>query len=153
VGWQRRVRWCASPEVAAALDPGSSVSFSTVATPSTPLSKISVSPHYFSLSKNALTLSFIYGNAISPLKFVPLFAEDESETKHLEALEGAETRLRLFQIDLLDYGSIVSAVNGCVGVFHVASPNVLQQVPDPQVFFICLIFTQELEIIYIYVMI
>ncbi|XP_059429332.1 phenylacetaldehyde reductase-like [Corylus avellana] len=57
--------------------------------------------------------------------------KDESETKHLEALEGAETRLRLFQIDLLDYGSIVSAVNGCAGVFHVASPLV-HQVSDPQ---------------------
>ncbi|XP_062172418.1 cinnamoyl-CoA reductase CAD2-like [Alnus glutinosa] len=58
--------------------------------------------------------------------------KNESETKHLEALEGAETRLRLFQIDLLDYGSIVSAVNGCAGVFHVASPNILDQVPDPE---------------------
>ncbi|GJR07152.1 hypothetical protein Tco_0530136 [Tanacetum coccineum] len=37
--------------------------------------------------------------------------EEEKETKHLEALEGAETRLRLFQMDLLDYDSIVAAVS------------------------------------------
>ncbi|GJV62710.1 cinnamoyl-CoA reductase 1 [Tanacetum coccineum] len=37
--------------------------------------------------------------------------QEEKETKHLEALEGAETRLRLFQMDLLDYDSIVAAVS------------------------------------------
>ncbi|GJT61052.1 hypothetical protein Tco_1004585 [Tanacetum coccineum] len=37
--------------------------------------------------------------------------KEEKETKHLEALEGAETRLRLFQMDLLDYDSIVAAVS------------------------------------------
>ncbi|PKI31526.1 hypothetical protein CRG98_048083 [Punica granatum] len=37
-------------------------------------------------------------------------ATDETETKHLQALEGAETRLLLFQIDLLDYDSLVSAI-------------------------------------------
>lgn len=61
------------------------------------------------------------------------FAEDESETKHLEALEGAETRLRLFQIDLLNYGSILTAVSGCAGVFHLASPCIVDEVQDPEV--------------------
>ncbi|XVF05794.1 hypothetical protein REPUB_Repub05bG0203300 [Reevesia pubescens] len=32
--------------------------------------------------------------------------QDEKETKHLESLDGAESRLRLFRIDLLDYDSI-----------------------------------------------
>lgn len=63
-------------------------------------------------------------------------AEDENETKHLEeGVEGggAETRLRLFQIDLLDYPSILRAVSGCAGVFHLASPCIVDQVQDPQV--------------------
>ncbi|CAN6556392.1 unnamed protein product [Malus baccata var. baccata] len=57
----------------------------------------------------------------------------EGETKHLEALvEGAESRLRLFQIDLLDYNSILAAVSGCSGVFHLASPCIVDQVHDPE---------------------
>ncbi|ONH99800.1 hypothetical protein PRUPE_6G051200 [Prunus persica] len=58
--------------------------------------------------------------------------KDEGETKHLEALEGAATRLRLFQIDLLDYNSIFAAINGCSGVFHLASPCIIDQVQDPE---------------------
>ncbi|CAL5424633.1 unnamed protein product [Camellia sinensis] len=60
-----------------------------------------------------------------------LLPKNEQETKHLEALEGAKTRLRLFQMDLLDYTSIFASINGVSGVFHVASPCVLQ-VHDPQ---------------------
>ncbi|KAM3691496.1 hypothetical protein ACJW30_08G019400 [Castanea mollissima] len=61
--------------------------------------------------------------------------KDENETKHLEGLEGGgevETRLCLFQIDLLDYPSILRAVSGCAGVFHLASPCIVDQVLDPQ---------------------
>ncbi|KAL5580667.1 hypothetical protein UlMin_013109 [Ulmus minor] len=57
---------------------------------------------------------------------------DEAETKHLQSLEGAETRLRLFQIDLLDYASISAAINGCSGVFHLASPCIVDQVHEPE---------------------
>ncbi|XP_058198787.1 cinnamoyl-CoA reductase 1-like [Rhododendron vialii] len=57
---------------------------------------------------------------------------DEKETKHLESLEGAESRLRLFQIDLLDYDSIVAGVNGAAGVFHLASPCIVDEVKDPE---------------------
>lgn len=57
---------------------------------------------------------------------------DEKETKHLEALEGADTRLRLFQIDLLDYASIVPAVAATSGVFHLASPCIVDKVHDPE---------------------
>ncbi|KAJ6385473.1 hypothetical protein OIU77_028621 [Salix suchowensis] len=60
--------------------------------------------------------------------------KDEKETKHLESLEGANTRLRLYQIDLLDYDSIVTAINGCAGVFHLASPCIVDQVHDPQAY-------------------
>jgi nucleoside-diphosphate-sugar epimerase len=58
--------------------------------------------------------------------------KDEKETKHLQALEGAESRLRLFQIDLLDYDSIAAAVNGTTGVFHLASPCIVDEVKDPE---------------------
>ncbi|CAK9153541.1 unnamed protein product [Ilex paraguariensis] len=58
--------------------------------------------------------------------------DDEKETKHLEALEGANSLLRLFQIDLLDYDSIVAAVNGTAGVFHLASPCIVDEVRDPE---------------------
>ncbi|KAF8775442.1 hypothetical protein HU200_004865 [Digitaria exilis] len=58
--------------------------------------------------------------------------KDESETKHLQALDGADTRLRLFQMDLLDPASIRPAVKGAHGVFHLASPVTLESVQDPE---------------------
>nr|GMC52450.1 cinnamoyl-CoA reductase 1 [Ipomoea batatas] len=58
--------------------------------------------------------------------------KDEKETKHLEAMEGAESRLRLFQIDLLDYNSILTAITGATGVFHLASPCIVDDVRDPE---------------------
>ncbi|KAH6820403.1 Rossmann-fold superfamily protein [Perilla frutescens var. hirtella] len=57
---------------------------------------------------------------------------DERKTKHLEAIEGADSRLSLFQLDLLDYDSITAAVSGATGVFHLASPCVIDRVHDPQ---------------------
>uniref|UniRef100_A0A2P2JKB1 NAD-dependent epimerase/dehydratase domain-containing protein n=1 Tax=Rhizophora mucronata TaxID=61149 RepID=A0A2P2JKB1_RHIMU len=57
---------------------------------------------------------------------------DEKETEHLRAMEGAETHLRLFQIDLLDYPSIAAAIDGCAGVFHLASPCIVDEVKDPE---------------------
>uniref|UniRef100_A0A0E0M1A6 cinnamoyl-CoA reductase n=1 Tax=Oryza punctata TaxID=4537 RepID=A0A0E0M1A6_ORYPU len=41
---------------------------------------------------------------------------------HLKALDGADERLVLCKADLLDYDSIRTAVDGCHGVFHTASP-------------------------------
>ncbi|GJM92684.1 hypothetical protein PR202_ga09176 [Eleusine coracana subsp. coracana] len=52
--------------------------------------------------------------------------QDEGETKHLLALDGADTRLRLFQMDLLDPASIQPAIDGALGVFHLASPMILE---------------------------
>ncbi|KAH9774406.1 Epimerase domain-containing protein [Citrus sinensis] len=46
-------------------------------------------------------------------------------TKHFGELEGTKERLHLFKANLLEEGSFDSAVDGCVGVFHVASPVVL----------------------------
>ena len=62
-----------------------------------------------------------------------LAPDDEKETKHLRALDGADTCLKLFQIDLLNYDSILAAVNGTVGVFHLASPCIVDKVHDPEV--------------------
>ncbi|KAL0390101.1 UNVERIFIED_CONTAM: Cinnamoyl-CoA reductase 1 [Sesamum calycinum] len=47
-------------------------------------------------------------------------------------MEGAESRLRLFQMDLLQYDSIVAAVTGAAGVFHLASPCIVDKVHDPE---------------------
>ncbi|XP_073289428.1 phenylacetaldehyde reductase-like [Primulina huaijiensis] len=58
--------------------------------------------------------------------------KDDKETKHLESIAGAESRLRLFQMDLLDYSSILAAVSGASGVFHVASPCFFNPVSDPK---------------------
>ncbi|XP_074559639.1 cinnamoyl-CoA reductase CAD2-like [Curcuma longa] len=57
---------------------------------------------------------------------------DESETAHLRSLPGASDRLRLFQIDLLDSDSILAAIRGVSGVFHLASPCFITRVQDPQ---------------------
>ncbi|CAM0883012.1 unnamed protein product [Alopecurus aequalis] len=57
---------------------------------------------------------------------------DDGETKHLLALDGADTRLRLFQMDLLDPASVRLAVEGAHGVFHLASPLILQPPHDPE---------------------
>ncbi|XP_077233033.1 cinnamoyl-CoA reductase CAD2-like isoform X2 [Tasmannia lanceolata] len=58
--------------------------------------------------------------------------EDEKETKHLQTLEGAESHLHLFQINLLDYESLLVAIQGTVGVFHLASPCIVDRVEDPE---------------------
>ncbi|KAJ3704523.1 hypothetical protein LUZ61_008228 [Rhynchospora tenuis] len=58
---------------------------------------------------------------------------DPSETHHLQALQGAEERLRLFAIDLLDATSLRAAISGTAGVFHLASPCIVDRVHDPQV--------------------
>ncbi|KAG2557181.1 hypothetical protein PVAP13_8NG169901 [Panicum virgatum] len=58
--------------------------------------------------------------------------QDERETKHLEALDAAASRLRLLQMDLLDPASVRAAVEGARGVFHLASPVTLQLPQDPE---------------------
>ncbi|XP_052201156.1 phenylacetaldehyde reductase-like isoform X1 [Diospyros lotus] len=50
---------------------------------------------------------------------------------HLLALDGAKERLHLFKADLLEEGSFDSVVDGCEGVFHIASPF-FYQLSDPQ---------------------
>ncbi|GAY58777.1 hypothetical protein CUMW_189510 [Citrus unshiu] len=56
---------------------------------------------------------------------------DEKNT-HLYKLEKASENLKLFKADLLDYDSVKSAIVGCNGVFHVASPVPSSSVPNPE---------------------
>ncbi|XP_050387748.1 phenylacetaldehyde reductase-like [Argentina anserina] len=56
---------------------------------------------------------------------------DQKKTKHLLSLDGAKERLHLFQADLIEEGSFDSIIDGCVCVFHTASP-VITSVTDPQ---------------------
>lgn len=56
-----------------------------------------------------------------------------SKNAHLKVLEGAEERLQLLKADLMDYNSIASAVAGCEGVFHVASPVLSHRPSNPEV--------------------
>ncbi|KAJ3669046.1 hypothetical protein LUZ60_010996 [Juncus effusus] len=56
--------------------------------------------------------------------------QNESETKHLPAMDGAESRLKLFQMDLLDPISVLEPIKGTIGVFHLASP--LYALQDPE---------------------
>ncbi|XP_074316552.1 phenylacetaldehyde reductase-like [Silene latifolia] len=56
---------------------------------------------------------------------------DPKKTEHLRGLDGAKEKLHLFKANLLEEGSFDSAVDGCCGVFHTASP-VLIETPNPQ---------------------
>ncbi|KNA15611.1 hypothetical protein SOVF_096730 [Spinacia oleracea] len=56
---------------------------------------------------------------------------DPEKVEHLMRLEGAKERLKLFKADLIEEGSFDSAISGCHGVFHTASP-VNFNVKDPQ---------------------
>lgn len=56
---------------------------------------------------------------------------DPKKTEHLLSLDGAKERLHLFKANLLEEGSFDSIVEGCVGVFHTASPF-FHAVTDPQ---------------------
>ncbi|KAL0550813.1 hypothetical protein IC582_009877 [Cucumis melo] len=56
---------------------------------------------------------------------------DPIKTAHLLSLDGAAERLHLFKANLLEEGSFDSAIEGCQGVFHTASPF-FHNVSDPQ---------------------
>ncbi|XP_050377019.1 cinnamoyl-CoA reductase 1-like [Argentina anserina] len=56
----------------------------------------------------------------------------DSKYEHLNKLEKASENLKLFKADLLDYDSLCSAISGCSGVFHVASPVLTTEVKDPK---------------------
>ncbi|XP_047339767.1 cinnamoyl-CoA reductase 1-like [Impatiens glandulifera] len=61
---------------------------------------------------------------------------DDPKNCHLRELYGAKERLNLFKADLLDYQSLLIAMNGCNGVFHTAflmtnsREEIMELVPD-----------------------
>ncbi|KZV58246.1 cinnamoyl-CoA reductase 1-like [Dorcoceras hygrometricum] len=58
-----------------------------------------------------------------------------SDPSHVLSLPGAASptvRLVVHEADLLDADAVAKAVEGCVGVFHVASPCTLEDPEDPQ---------------------
>ncbi|KAM7518225.1 hypothetical protein LguiB_017187 [Lonicera macranthoides] len=56
---------------------------------------------------------------------------NEKKVKHLLDLPNASTHLSLWKADLIDEGSFDDAINGCSGVFHVATPMDFSSV-DPE---------------------
>ncbi|KAF6151105.1 hypothetical protein GIB67_010004 [Kingdonia uniflora] len=46
----------------------------------------------------------------------------DKKNAHLKTLDKALENLKLIKADLLDYNSLYAAIEGCVGVFHVACP-------------------------------
>ncbi|XP_062025472.1 cinnamoyl-CoA reductase 1-like [Rosa rugosa] len=57
----------------------------------------------------------------------------DDKNSHLRKLDKASENLKLFKADLLDYDSLRSAIEGCDGVFHVASPAPSGSVPNPEI--------------------
>lgn len=76
-------------------------------------------------------------------------AGDPKKTNHLTSLDGANQRLQLFKADLLEEGSFDSALEGCEGVFHTASPF-YHDVKDPEVYLFLTSFFLLLLFIYSY---
>ncbi|GLU00115.1 hypothetical protein SLE2022_175080 [Rubroshorea leprosula] len=60
------------------------------------------------------------------------FAGDEKYA-HLNKLDKASENLKLLKAELLAYESLYSAIEGCSGVFHVASPLPLTAGANPEV--------------------
>uniref|UniRef100_A0A453L5I7 NAD-dependent epimerase/dehydratase domain-containing protein n=1 Tax=Aegilops tauschii subsp. strangulata TaxID=200361 RepID=A0A453L5I7_AEGTS len=51
---------------------------------------------------------------------------------NLMQLDGAAESLSLFKADVLDRAALAAAVEGCQGVFHVASPVPADKTVDPE---------------------
>ncbi|KAK3130422.1 hypothetical protein QOZ80_6BG0493250 [Eleusine coracana subsp. coracana] len=58
---------------------------------------------------------------------------DPSDPKnaHLMQLDQAPENLHLFKADMLDYDTVTPAVEGCEGVFHLATPVPEDKIGDP----------------------
>ena len=89
------------------------------------------------LSKFAYNLVSLLLSSYLYLKFklcvcVFVHVDDPEKVEHLLKLEGAKERLHLIKANLMEQGSFDSAIEGCEGVFHTASPCILDA-KDPQV--------------------
>lgn len=65
-------------------------------------------------------------------RFIPTSVVDNEKNAHLRSLENASENLRLFKAELLDYDALFAAIEGCLGVFHVASPILPDTIPNPE---------------------
>ncbi|GFP98312.1 cinnamoyl-coa reductase 1 [Phtheirospermum japonicum] len=66
---------------------------------------------------------------------------------HLKSLKSAFEKLKLFKADLLDFDSILAAVKGCDGIFHVASLVPSSSVPNPEVEVVAPVLNDTLNIL------
>ncbi|XP_028800887.1 bifunctional dihydroflavonol 4-reductase/flavanone 4-reductase-like, partial [Neltuma alba] len=57
--------------------------------------------------------------------------DNMKKVEHLLDLPNADTHLTLWKADLTQEGSFDNAINGCIGVFHVATPFNLET-KDPE---------------------
>ncbi|XP_034705008.1 cinnamoyl-CoA reductase 2-like isoform X2 [Vitis riparia] len=57
----------------------------------------------------------------------------DEKNSHMKKLEKASENLKLFKADLLELESLCAAIDGCTGVFHVASPVPSAKVANPEV--------------------
>ncbi|KAK8926503.1 Cinnamoyl-CoA reductase 1 [Platanthera zijinensis] len=58
---------------------------------------------------------------------------DNEKNDHLKKFDMASENLQLFKADVLNYGELFEAIQGCEGVFHVASPVPgFKLVPNPE---------------------
>ncbi|KAK3130419.1 hypothetical protein QOZ80_6BG0493220 [Eleusine coracana subsp. coracana] len=57
---------------------------------------------------------------------------DDPKNAHLKKLDGAPDNLTLFKADVLHYDSLKTAIAGCQGVFHLASPVPEDKIVDPE---------------------
>lgn len=77
-------------------------------------------------------LSDVIYTPLNSFNFWLCCKDDPKKVDHLLALDGAKERLHLFKANLLEEGSFDSAISGCDGVFHTASPIKLDS-SNPQV--------------------
>uniref|UniRef100_A0A0A9BZ66 NAD-dependent epimerase/dehydratase domain-containing protein n=1 Tax=Arundo donax TaxID=35708 RepID=A0A0A9BZ66_ARUDO len=56
----------------------------------------------------------------------------DPKNAHLKQLDGARDNLHLFKADVLDGDSLTPAVEGCEGLFHLATPVPEDKVADPE---------------------
>lgn len=66
------------------------------------------------------------------LNYIFIYADDDKKLAHLWKLEGAKERLQLVKAELTEEGSFDSAIFGCAGVFHTASPVLGRPTSDPK---------------------
>eukprot|EP00252_Welwitschia_mirabilis_P014625 TRINITY_DN3216_c0_g1_i2.p1 TRINITY_DN3216_c0_g1~~TRINITY_DN3216_c0_g1_i2.p1 ORF type:complete len:318 (-),score=28.78 TRINITY_DN3216_c0_g1_i2:80-1033(-) len=56
---------------------------------------------------------------------------NDEKNSHLQALNGAKERLKLFKADVLAYESVLQAIDGCDTVFHTACPVPSRKCSNP----------------------